>query len=278
MQHRNLGDKPLSSLRALFFLLVLLLQHTVFANSDAETKNAYGAQGIYFCSRDLNNLSSKDKRERAEQLKMSRRECKAIDQAYEEMANSDSVFISYEDAGECHSLLRHCFLLHAVLKDSKIVEGQKLLILHPLASMGFGGASVEVDGKISKRFKNVFADGPAVVYPEIDLRSDEHKNSIISCELVLDESGLTLEDLEGYRTRSHAITHKWADVINVMLEEVKAGYAAESHNCCTVAFKALKVIKSTIEEVVDPWKINFGIGVKILSPDKKGHQSKHDEL
>ncbi|MEI6806436.1 MAG: hypothetical protein WCK49_08030 [Myxococcaceae bacterium] len=219
--------------------------------------------GIYFCSRDLERLSSKEKRENSEAIKAQCEACTAREEAYAtypDMAE-DHVFVSYkdEDGSECHYIWRHCFLVQAEHLREVTIQGKRLLNLKTLDSQGFGGAGETVENEgIEGRFSE-----SAVVYPEGILADDGPRNSTISCQLIYSEVDVKESELEKYDTTPHGVVGiKWIYVKEAMRQSTENGYDPFSHNCCTVAIDALKNVNPDIEKVIPIDEINFGLGLK----------------
>lgn len=225
---------------------------------------AYGdVSGIYFCTRDLEALSSKEKQGNAQAIRARSKACTAIEQAYvayPDMAE-DNVFVAYrdQDGSECHYVWRHCFLVQAEHLRETNIEGKSLLNLKSLDSQGFGGVGEPLENaEMEGRFPEA-----ADVFPEEILSQESLRNSTISCQLIYDEADVNEIDLERYETTSHGVVGiKWIYVKEAMRREIDKGYDPFSHNCCTVAITALKEIRPEVEQLVPLDEINFGLGVK----------------
>lgn len=223
------------------------------SDTDPETKiQSPGVIGIYLCTRDLEELSSISVGEKARKVNQVEGNCEpylAQHCLFPDVAD----FVPFEEAGDCHYIFRHCFLLRATSNGMvDTVQGRQLL-LTPLRALGFAGDALE--------------KGKAVMYEE-DL--SRHENEVISCRLVFDETKVTENDLIKYYPTSKraVVAHKWVIIENTIENEVLKGYNPLTRNCCTIAFLALEKIVPNLKEIVDPNNINFGIGTQFISLPK----------
>ncbi|MBH2006519.1 MAG: hypothetical protein I8H75_04160 [Myxococcaceae bacterium] len=210
-----------------------------------------GISGIYLCTRDLADLAGKNTLNKRTIVENAQEECSASFEAYRQDKYSFLPYASVIDG--CHYTLRHCFLVHAVKLEETIVAGKRLLRLKYIESLGFTGLNT--------------APG-AAAYPENIFRNDDYKKEIISCQVAFDERDVTVKDFERYEvsTPREVIYFKWAKVSSIMDIEISNGYNAVTHNCCTVAFRALESINPDVYRTIDPSQINFGIGVDFFNP------------
>lgn len=243
--------------KPIYFLLSLVFATCFLSNSSGAeiVSEEEGVVGIYLCTRDLGDLSGKDTSEKRTTIGNSRDECRATFGAYEQNRDAQEyTFLPYADIAEsCHYFLRHCFVVRAVKLKETVVDNKKLLKLKYLDSFGFTGLN-EAPG--------------AAAYAENMFANDDYKKETISCQVAFDERNITEEDLWRYEVATHraAILFKWAKVMSVMDEETNKGYNAVTHNCCTVAFRALESINPDVYKTIDPSQINFGVGVDFFNP------------
>ncbi|CAL7960827.1 hypothetical protein GAMM_170099 [Gammaproteobacteria bacterium] len=232
-----------------YFIGLFLSPVTIFA-----TEN--GKMGIYLCTKDLDSIrslsyvpSSYDGGSRDS----NQDDCKVPSEIYNN-TKSDGIFIPYRGLnGKCQAKLRHCFIVLArenMGKDSNNIDNREMLNLVFIDSFGFG---VDKEGKPATYTESIFSGS-----------DPSYKKQAISCEPVFSENDLTEEYLERYKENNTAINHKWADAVSVMDGEVVVGYALFSHNCCTVAIKAVKEIGVDIDTIEHMYDINYGIGIKII--------------
>lgn len=209
--------------------------------------------GIYLCSRDLGGLSSINVAKKAARVNELSEACRP--EFYQECPIGQANFMPFEEAGDCHYLFRHCFLLHALSYGEINSDYRKQLVLEPLDARGFTGTGQE---------------NQAIVEQEDVLETHQEQIGIVSCRLVFSEDNVTEKDIEKYEVTSRraVVRHKWVVATEAMEDEVQQGYAPVTHNCCTVAFSALEKIVPDLQKIVDPNDINFGIGIQFVNIPK----------
>lgn len=129
--------------------------------------------------------------------------------------------------------LRHCFIVHA----TKIGEDKTSLYLKVENALGYGSPDFALRAKTGG------------VYPEPII-----KNATVSCVPVFEES-----DLKG---QEEEIFDVWMKAYSSMYKKSKKfEYNTIGHNCCTVAYKAIKDIGGHLERINEKSFNMRGMGI-----------------